>query len=59
MLDIASVSVHYGHIQAVRRVSLTVQRGEIVAPLGPNGAGKSSLLSAIVGLKPPSEGQIH
>jgi len=59
MLNIATVSVYYGHIQAVRRASLTVQRGEIVALLGPNGAGKSSLLHAIVGLRPPSEGQIH
>lgn len=58
MLEVAAVSVHYGHIQAVRRASLTVQRGEIVAILGPNGAGKSSLLYAIVGLKPPSEGQV-
>jgi len=59
MLDVAAVSVYYGHLQAVRRVSLTVQQGEIVALLGPNGAGKSSLLRAIVGLKLPSEGQIH
>lgn len=58
MLNVSSVSVHYGHIQAVRRASLIVQQGEIVALLGPNGAGKSSLLNAIIGLKPPSEGQI-
>ncbi len=58
MLQIESVSVHYGHVQAVRRASLTVQEGEIVALLGPNGAGKSSLLNTIVGLRSASEGQI-
>jgi len=58
MLEVAALSVHYGHVQAVRRATLAVQQGEIVALLGPNGAGKSSLLRTIVGLLPPSEGQI-
>jgi len=58
MLTLDSVSVHYGRIQAVRRVSLTVTQGEIVALLGANGAGKSSLLRAIAGLEVVSEGEI-
>jgi len=58
MLNVDSVSVHYGRIQAVRRVSLTVAQGEIVALLGANGAGKSSLLRAIAGLQAVSEGEI-
>lgn len=58
MLKVDSVSVRYGHIQAVRNVSLSVESGEIVTLLGPNGAGKSSLLRAMVGLQTPSEGQI-
>ena len=58
MLSVDRVSVRYGHLQAVRDVSLTVESGEIVTLLGPNGAGKSSLLKAVVGLLAPSEGQI-
>jgi branched-chain amino acid transport system ATP-binding protein len=58
-LAVSEVSVAYGHVQAVRDVSLTVDRGEIVALLGPNGAGKSSLLRAIAGLQPTKSGQIR
>jgi branched-chain amino acid transport system ATP-binding protein len=59
MLRIDAVSVHYGHVQAAREVSLTVQPGEIVTLLGANGAGKSSLLNVIAGLHPASQGEIH
>ena len=58
MLEVEELSVQYGHIQAVRSVSLFVEPGEIVTLLGPNGAGKSSLLKTIVGLQVPSGGQI-
>jgi len=56
MLKAENVSVLYGRVQAVRRASLTVAEGEIVALLGANGAGKSSLLKALAGLEPTSEG---
>ncbi|MBM3187236.1 MAG: ABC transporter ATP-binding protein [Chloroflexi bacterium] len=59
MLQVQGVSVHYGHIQAVRGVSLEVRPGELVTMLGPNGAGKSSLLRTLAGLQSPSEGEIH
>lgn len=58
MLSVREVSVHYGPVQAVRRTSLDVRRGEIVALLGANGAGKSSLLRAIAGAQAPSGGTI-
>ncbi len=57
-LVVRDVSVHYGRVQAVRRASLEVHAGEVVALLGANGAGKSSLLRAIAGLERPSEGQV-
>jgi branched-chain amino acid transport system ATP-binding protein len=59
MLTVDAVSVGYGHVMAVRRASLEVRLGEIVALLGPNGAGKSSLLRAIAGLLRPLEGEIR
>ena len=58
MLAVEGVSVFHGHVQAVRRVSLRVEPGEIVALVGANGAGKSSLLRAIAGLQATAQGQI-
>ncbi len=49
-LRIEGLSVTYGHVEAVRDVSLCVPPGAIVALLGANGAGKSSLLQAISGM---------
>ncbi len=56
MLKVDGLSVYYGRVQAVRRATLTVAEGEIVALLGANGAGKSSLLKALAGLQPIAEG---
>ena len=58
MLDVHDLRVSYGPIQAVRGVSLSVAKGEIVALLGANGAGKSSILKAIMGIAPRSSGRI-
>lgn len=57
-LEVQGLSVWHGRVQAVRRVSLTVASGEVVALLGANGAGKSSLLAAIAGLHRPAEGEV-
>jgi branched-chain amino acid transport system ATP-binding protein len=54
MLEVRDVSVSYGNITAVRNVSFSVAKGEIVTIIGANGAGKSSLLKAISGLVPYS-----
>ena len=58
LLCISDLTVHYGAAQALFGVSLAVGRGETVALVGANGAGKTSLLKAIMGLVPPSGGQI-
>ena len=49
----------YGHVEAVRPLSLAIQPGETVALLGPSGSGKTTLLSMIAGELEPSEGSIH
>ena len=56
LLEVQGLHAAYGHIQALRGVSLRVGRGEVVAVLGPNGAGKSTLLRTIVGLLPAASG---
>ena len=50
MLELDNVSVYYGHIQALKSVSLSIPAGGIFAVLGANGAGKTTLLRSIVGL---------
>jgi branched-chain amino acid transport system ATP-binding protein len=49
LLELDSVEAHYGPVQALRDVSLTVTEGEVVAVLGANGAGKTTTLRAISG----------
>jgi ABC-2 type transport system ATP-binding protein len=52
------VSKNFGHVQAVRDVSLQIESGEIVAILGPNGAGKTSTIDIILGLSEPNHGHV-
>jgi branched-chain amino acid transport system ATP-binding protein len=58
MLEVRSMDVHYGRIQALWEVSFAVSKGEIVVLLGSNGAGKSTTLKALSGLLPVSRGHI-
>jgi branched-chain amino acid transport system ATP-binding protein len=57
-LELKGLEVRYGTVAAVRGLTLTVGRGEMVGLIGPNGAGKSTTLHAIMGLVPASEGEI-
>lgn len=50
MLEIDGLHVSYGRVEAVRGVSLKLDKGQIVSVIGPNGAGKTTLLSAAMGL---------
>ncbi|MHB8330940.1 MAG: ABC transporter ATP-binding protein, partial [Candidatus Dormibacteria bacterium] len=47
----------YGRVEALRGVSVTVQRGEVMAMLGPNGAGKTTAISVMLGMRRPTAGQ--
>lgn len=58
-LEVDGLSVNYGSVPAVRQITLTVRKGEIVGLIGPNGAGKSTTLNAIVGLVPTRSGDIR
>ncbi|HEV3157445.1 MAG TPA: ABC transporter ATP-binding protein [Candidatus Baltobacteraceae bacterium] len=59
MLEISSLTAHYGHIRALHNVSLKVDEGEIVTLIGANGAGKTTTLRAISGLIRATSGNIH
>ena len=48
----------YGEREALRGVSLSAGRGEVVAVIGPNGAGKTTLLSILAGIQRPDEGTV-
>jgi branched-chain amino acid transport system ATP-binding protein len=58
LLELDGVAVHYGRIQALADVSVTVDSGEIVALIGANGAGKTTTMRAISGLRPLSAGRV-
>ena len=58
LLKISDLHIYYGSIQALKGISLDVEKGEIVSVLGANGAGKSTLLRAISGLVPVHKGDM-
>ena len=58
LLDTRVLSRHFGALQAVNDVSISVQPGEFRAIIGPNGAGKTTLFNLISGKTPPTAGRI-
>jgi len=59
MLEVRGLHVFYGKAHALKGVSLSVGRDEIVTLIGNNGAGKTTLLNAISGVVRPSEGEVE
>ena len=58
VLEVKDIHVYYGHIHALKGVSLEVRQNEIVTLIGSNGAGKSTLLNTISGILKNRRGQI-
>ncbi len=58
MLTCIEVSKQFGGLQALKKVDLTVNQGEIAGLVGPNGSGKSTLLNLISGVYKPDSGKI-
>ena len=58
ILDVNDLNVYYGGIHAIKNISFTIKKGEIVSLIGANGAGKTSTLHAISGLVPIKSGEI-
>ncbi len=58
MLEVNDIHSYYGNIHALKGVSLTVDKGEIVTLIGANGAGKTTTLKTISGVMHPREGTI-
>jgi simple sugar transport system ATP-binding protein len=59
LLEVSSVSKHFGAVRALHEVSMTVHPGEVVALAGDNGAGKTTLIKAISGVYRPTSGEIR
>lgn len=59
MLRITDIDTFYGHVHALKNVSMNVNGGEFVTLIGANGAGKSTLLKSIIGLQPVKNGEIE
>ena len=58
LLTVKDLTVYYGVIQALRGISFSVNRGEIVTLIGANGAGKTTTMQSIMGLVPIRSGQV-
>jgi branched-chain amino acid transport system ATP-binding protein len=59
LLDVTDVHTYYGESHILEGVSLSVDRGEVVALIGRNGVGKTTTLRSVLGLTPPREGTVR
>ncbi|MFO7937491.1 MAG: ABC transporter ATP-binding protein [Kiritimatiellia bacterium] len=58
MLNVSDLKKNFGPIQAVKGISFSVEKGEVLGFLGPNGAGKSTSMRMITGFIPPTSGTV-
>lgn len=58
MIELKAVTKRYGAVEAIRDISFTAPRGQIVGLLGQNGAGKTTTLNILTGYMPPTSGQV-
>lgn len=58
MIELRDITQHYGIQPVLKRVSLTIQAGELVVVVGPNGMGKSTLLAVLGGMLAPQHGRV-
>lgn len=58
-VELLEARKQYARVQALRGVSLTIERGEVVAMLGPNGAGKTTAISLMLGMRRPTAGHVR
>ncbi|MDQ7779521.1 MAG: ABC transporter ATP-binding protein [Planctomycetota bacterium] len=59
LLEVTSLSKHFGGLKAVEAVDLTVNEGAIFAVIGPNGAGKTTIFNCLTGLYAPTAGRVR
>jgi branched-chain amino acid transport system ATP-binding protein len=58
LLDVSSLSIHFGGVKAVQDVSFSIDAGIVYSVIGPNGAGKTTLFNLITGVYKPTTGEI-
>jgi branched-chain amino acid transport system ATP-binding protein len=58
LLELRSLSKHFGGVRAVNDLNLSIEKGEIIGLIGPNGAGKTTVFNLVSGVFPPSSGRV-
>ena len=59
ILQVKNISKNFGGLQAINRLSLQVEKGQIFSVIGPNGAGKTTAINLITGIYSPTSGEMY